>query len=128
MYKSGLRKTFSLSVFSLLKQFEACIRTTKARVSTPQRGSVRVSFLPWIGVPEALPCPVESQPQGLSARAQLIAHLLSRLPPGLPSHSLIQPAGRPASIHRTISFAPNWPRPQEIHLHQKNQQPNVHSV
>lgn len=80
-------------------QLEECIIFTKARVSLLQNSPVQPLFLSKTGVPKALPCPRETQPQGRSARAQLIAHLLSRLPPGLPSHSLIQPASQPATQH-----------------------------
>lgn len=85
--------------FSHIKshQLQTCISVTKARLFQAQNCPVQLLFLSMTGVPEALPCPIDSQPQGLSARAQLIAHLLSRLPPGIPSRSLIQPACQAAS-------------------------------
>lgn len=68
---------------------------------------VQPLFLSVTEVPKDFPCPSVSQQQDLPARAQL-AHLLSRLRPGLPRHSLMQPASE--YIYLSSLFAPNLVR------------------
>lgn len=92
--------------FSHIKRHQAGSRITKVGASHPQKSPVQLLFLSVTGVPKALPCPRQSQPQGLSARTQLIAHLLSRLPAGLPTTAW---SNKPASMHLTSSSAPNCP-------------------